>query len=166
MSETKALSIPGLSGLMDPMNLEISAIHEAESRLIEAKSVNIATYKSLEYLYNEGYRQARQCLAAIDYQIVRAERQKEREKARVVLEVIPTKLEGKPASYNNADFRAAILSQDEQYNKISEHIEMLKASSKFFEIRISVFEKACQYMRKGIDIILRSTSSGSIGVSR
>ena len=161
--ESKSLTIPSLDGVNTPISLDITNIQEAESRLIEAKTVNPATYKSLEYLYNEGYRQARQNLANVEYQIVRAERQKEREKARVILEVLPEKLEGKPASYNNADFRASILSMDEKYNEVCEHIEKLKAMAKFFEIRISVFEKACQYMRKGIDLIIRGSAS-NIGV--
>jgi hypothetical protein len=156
--ETKALTIPGLEGVNAPINLDITIIQEAESRLIEAKTVNPATYKALEYLYNDGYRQARQHLASVEYQIVRAERQKEREKARVILEVLPEKLDGKASSCNNADFRAAILATDERYNQVCEHIEKLKALSTFFDIRIKVFEKACTYMRKGIDLIIRGSA--------
>ena len=157
--ETRSLTVPGLEGVNAPINLDITNIQEAESRLIEAKTVNPATYKSLEYLYNEGYRQARQHLANIEFQVVRAERQKEREKARVILEVLPEKLDGKAASCNNADFRAAILATDEKYNEVCEHIEKLKAMAAFFDIRIKVFEKACQYMRKGIDLIIRSSGT-------
>jgi hypothetical protein len=163
METTRSLTVPGLEGVSPPMVLDISLVHEAESRLIESKTVNPATYKDLEYLYNQGYRQARQNLSAIDFQIVRTERQIEREKARVILEVLPEKLEGKPASYNNADFRASILATDEAYRSVCERLDMLKAQAKFFEIRISVFEKACQYMRKGIDLIIRSNGS-NVGV--
>ena len=163
MEPNRSLTIPGLEGVSPPMALDITLIQEAETRLIESKTVNPATYKELEYLYNQGYRQARQHLSSIDYQILRTERQKERERARVILEVLPPLLEGKPASYNNADFRASILATDVRYNDVSEQIDKLKAMSKFFEIRISVFEKACQYMRKGIDLIIRSNGS-NIGV--
>lgn len=156
--ENKSLTVPGLEGVCPPINLDITTIQEAETRLIEAKTVGPATYKSLEYLYNEGYRQARQHLANVEFQVMRAERQKEREKARVILEVLPLKLDGKPASCNNADFRAAILSMDEKYNEVCEHIEKLKAMSAFFDIRIKVFEKVCQYMRKGIDLIIRGSA--------
>lgn len=163
METNRSLTVPGLEGVSPPIVLDISLIHEAESRLIESKNVSPATYKDLEYLYNQGYRQARQNLSAVDFQIVKTERQLEREKARVILEVLPEKLEGKPASYNNADFRASILSMDESYSTICERLDKLRAQAKFFEIRISVFEKACQYMRKGIDLIIRSNGS-NIGV--
>lgn len=163
MSTNSSLTVPGLDGVSPPIVLDTSLIYEAESRLIESKTVNPATYKELEYLYNQGYRQARQNLSAIDFQIVKTERQLEREKARVILEVLPEKLEGKPASYNNADFRASILSTDEAYRTVCDRLDMLRAQAKFFEIRISVFEKVCQFMRKGIDLIIRSNGN-NIGV--
>ena len=151
------VTIPEYEKVSGVTKLDLKAVFEAEGRLIEGKDVNAATYGALEYLYNEGYRQSKMHLATVSFQKIRAERQRDREKSRVILEVLPPLLEGKPASYNNSDFRHSILVSDEKYNSVCEHIDLLTSMEHFFETRISVFEKVCQYMRKQMDIQTKST---------
>lgn len=164
MEEKFTLVVPEFMGVNEKLALQMDRIQEAESRIHEIKVVSPATHKDLEFLMNEGYRQAKQNLIRLEHLKLKAERQKEREKARVILDVIPPLVEGRPQSYNNADFRAAILARDTEYTKICEHMDQLTHMIKFFEIRITVFEKACKIIHKSIDMMIRSTSSSTLGL--
>ena len=53
------LTIPPFRDIPE-ITLDISKVKEGEDRFLEARVVNGGTYSSLEYVFNEGYRQARQ----------------------------------------------------------------------------------------------------------
>jgi hypothetical protein len=150
------ITVPEFSGLSEEIRLDMTYIYQAEHRLVEAKTVNPSTYSELSYCFNEAYRNCKKHLSTLGYQKVRTERQLERERARIVLDVIPEKLKEVGKGSNNADFRNAIIVQDVEHTKCQERVDMLNALIVFMEGRIKVFENVCRHMNKELDIVIRS----------
>jgi len=138
-----------------PVKLSFSKITEGEIRLIEAKAVNGATYSDLEYTYNEGYREARKNLTVVGYEIAQAERIVRRIKSEHILDEYPGFLKEKGLK-DNATVRDAFLERQGDYVSAMDRVSMLKALESLLEGKIKVFENVCRYMKKEVDILLRS----------
>jgi hypothetical protein len=145
------------------LSMDMSAIRSAENRIIEAKNVNPATYADLEHDYNEAYRDLKRYLSAIGYQIVFAEKAMEEAKADILLDKYPLYLEEKgiKKTQDNADLRKAFMARDLEYQACLDRINQLKALENNFDGKVKVFENVCRYMRKKMDLIVRSGLSGS-----
>lgn len=137
------------------ITLEFSSIREGEKRLIEAKVVNPATYSDLEYSFNEGYREAKKNLSIIGYEIAQADRIFRRIKSELILDEYPAFLKERGLK-DNATVRDAFLEQNKQYIDAQERIDMLKAMEALVDGKIKVFENVCRYMRKSMDLLIRS----------
>ena len=137
------------------VTLEFSSIKEGERRLIEAKVVNPATYSDLEYSFNEGYREAKKNLSIIGYEITQAERIFRRIRSELILDEYPAFLKAKGLK-DNATVRDAFLEQNNRYIDAQERINMLKAMEALVDGKIRVFENVCRYMRKSMDLLIRS----------
>jgi hypothetical protein len=150
-----ALMVPAF-GNSPALHLEMGVIREAEHRIIEAKTVNPSTYADLEHSFNAAYRDLKRHLSLIGYQIMLAEKAMEEAKADVLLDKYPAFMEGKPKAQDNADYRKAFLIRDEEYSAALDYFNKLKAFESNFEGKVKVFENTCRYMRKEMDLILRS----------
>lgn len=148
-------------GRAPALKLELKNIREAEARLIEAKTVNPITYVDLEHTFNESYRDLKKHLASIGYAITQAQKALEDAKADVILGSYAEYLNGKPKSADNSDMRNAFLTRDPAYTAALERIAQLKALEANFDGKIKVMENVCRYMRKQVDIILRSGLSNA-----
>lgn len=148
------LTIPSF-GSSPQIVLDISAIREGENRLIEAKVVNPATYSELEYVFNEGYRNARSHLSVVGYEITKAQKALREAKSRCILDEYPEFLKENKLK-DNATVRDAFLERQHDFVTAQDRIDMLLAIQHLLEGKIKVFENVCRYMRKEIDIIIRS----------
>jgi hypothetical protein len=143
-------------GKAPALKMEMKSIRLAEQRLIEAKTVNPYTYADLEHTFNEAYRDLKRHVAAIGYAIAMAQKSLEDAKADVILGSYAEFMAGKPKSHDTLDLRNAYLTRDEAYSSALERIAQLKALEANLDGKIKVMENVCRYMRKQMDLILRS----------
>lgn len=154
-NETASLVIPAFRGSQEVV-LSISKTREAESRLIEAKTVNPSTYADLEHTYGESYRELKNNLAIIGHQSVKAEKELKMIKAGLLLDKYPEFMRDKPKSQDNSDMREAFFMKDPEYLEAIDRVNMLKAMEAFAEGKIKVMENVSRWMRKQMDLVLRS----------
>lgn len=160
LGEDMALVIPAF-GKSPELSLDLSKTREAERRLIEAKTVNPLTYSDLEHCFNESYRELKRHVAAIGYQIAMTNKAIEEAKATVLLDKYPEFMKDRPKSADNADMRKAFLARDEEYSMALDRLNMLNAMESFVDGRIKVMENVCRYMRKNMDLVIRSGLSNA-----
>lgn len=159
-SQNAALAIPAF-GKSPAISLSLASTTEAERRLIEAKTVNPITYVDLEHSFNEAYRELKRHSSTVGYLIAMANKALDEAKAEVILEALPKHMEGKAKSWDSADLRKALMMRDPGYVAAVDRIAMLQSVENFIDGRIKVMENVCRYMRKQMDLIIRSGLSGS-----
>lgn len=143
-------------GRAPELKMEMKNIREAEARLIEAKTVNPVTYADLEHTFNEAYRDLKKHIASIGYSLSMAQKSLEDAKADVILGSYAEAMKDKPKSHDTLDMRNAYLTRDAGYSAALERIAQLKALEANLDGKIKVMENVCRYMRKQMDLILRS----------
>jgi hypothetical protein len=145
-------------GKMPQMSFVMNSIRTAEQRLIEAKDVNPLTYSDLEHSFNEAYRELKKYLSQIQYGIAQAEKSLEEAKANILLDRYPAFLEEKQMkkTQDNADLRKAFMMRDKEYTDALDRVNQLKALESNFDGKLKVMERACAYMKKKMDLIIRS----------
>lgn len=148
-------------GKMPEMKLDMGKIREAEQRIIEAKTVNPATYADLEHSFNESYRDLKRHLSTIGYAIAMAQKALEEAKADVILGTYADVMKDRPKSHDTLDMRNAYLTRDAAYSKAVDRLAQMQALESNFDGKIKVMENVCRYMRKKMDLILRSGLSGT-----
>lgn len=158
--ENQVLVIPAF-GKSQALKLEMDVIKLAESRIHEAQRVNPVTYVELEHTFNGAYRDLKRHLSAIGFQLTQADKALESAKADIILGSYAEFTEGKPASFDNADKRKAFMMRDEAYVSALDRVNQLKALESLFDGKIKVIENVCRYMRKQMDLVLRSGSVNS-----
>lgn len=137
------------------VEVDMTKIREGEQRLLEAKVVNPATYTELEFTFNEGYREARKNLSVIGYEIAQAERLIRQIKSIHLIDTYPGFIKENRLNDNTAN-REAFLERQGDYVEATERLEQLKALESLMDGKIKVFENVCRYMRKSMDIVIRS----------
>lgn len=157
--ETSLMVLPAF-GKAPSLKMEMKNIRIAESRLIEAKTVNPFTYNELEHVFNESYRDLKKHMASIGYALTMAKKSLEDAKADVLLGSYAETMANKPKSYDTLDLRNAYLTRDPAYSAALERIAQLTALEANFDGKIKVMENVCRYMRKSMDLILRSGMTG------
>lgn len=153
-TEVVTLTIPEFDD-RPALSLEFGKVREGERRLIEARVVNPATYSDLEYTFNEGYREAKKNLSIIGYEITQAERIFRRVKSEFILDEYPNFLKENKLK-DNTTVREAFLERQKAYVDAQERINMLKAIESLMDGKIRVFENVCRYLKKEMDILIRS----------
>ncbi len=148
-------------GKSPALKLDMAKIRHAEQRLIEAKTVNPFTYPELENTYGEAYRDLRRHLASVGYAIAMANKSIEDAKADVILGSYAEYLENKPKAKDNADMRNAFLTRDPGYSAALERMAQLKALESNLDGKMKVMENVSRYMKKTMDLILRSGMSNA-----
>ena len=159
-NKASALVLPAF-GKTPELTLGLNCLKEAESRLIESKLVNPVTYVDLEHCFNEAYRELKRHISTIGYQIALAEKALETAKSDILLDKYPEFMKDKPKTQDNADLRKAYFMRDPDYLLALDRINMLKAMESFVDGRIKVMERVCAYMKKQIDLVLRSGLTNS-----
>jgi len=149
-------------GKAPELKLEMAKIREAESRYIEAKTVNPSTYVDLEHSFNESYRDLKRHVSSIGYHLTLAQKALSEAKADVILGSYADYLADKPKYADSTARMEAYLSKDPAYSAAFDRVAQLKALENHFDGKIKVVENVCRYMRKKMDLIIRSglTDSG------
>jgi hypothetical protein len=161
-----ALVLPAF-GKAPALSMEMGRIKEAERRIIEAKSVNPVTYAELESAFNEAYRDLKRHLSSIGHQLNLADKAMEDAKSDILLDTYPAYLEEKKLkkTQDNADLRKAFMMKDVAYVAALDRINQLKALESVLDGKIKVIENTCRYMRKQMDLVLRSGTSSNYYVT-
>ena len=147
------LTIPAFKN-SGPIPLPMNAIREGESRLIEAKMVNAATYADLEYVFGEGYREAKKNISVIGYEITKAEKALREAKSIAILDEYPSFLKEKGLK-DNATVRDAYLETVKDYVAAHDRIDMLNAMLSLMEGKIKVFENVSRWMKTEMNLLIR-----------
>lgn len=155
-----ALELPSF-GKISALRLEMDKIREAESRFLEAKTVNPSTYSDLEHTFNESYRDLKRHLSNIGYHITITEKVLREAKAEVLLGTYADFMKGKPKSHDNADLRDAFLIKDTNYCSALDRLNQLKALQSNLEGKLKVVENVCKYMRQKMYLLTKSGLSDS-----
>lgn len=158
--DNSTLVIPAF-GKSPALNLDMGSTREAEKRLIEAKTVNPITYADLEHAFGESYRELKRHLSTVGYQLAMADKALETAKSDLLLDKYPEFMKDKPKTQDNADLRKAFFMRDPEYVAALDRIAQLKAIECFVDGRIKVMENVCRYMRKQMDLVLRSGLSNT-----
>lgn len=153
-SQSQLMVLPAF-GKAPELKMEMKNIRYAETRIIEAKTVNPFTYSELEHVFNESYRDLKKHIASIGYSLATANKSLEDAKADVILGSYAEHIKAHPKDAN-ADTRNAFLTRDAAYSAALDRIAQLKALESNFDGKIKVMENVCRYMRKQMDLILRS----------
>lgn len=159
-SSSHLMVIPSF-GKSPELKMDMKNIRTAEQRLIEAKNVNPFTYPDLEHSFNEAYRDLKKYIASVGFSLAMAQKSLEDAKADVLLGSYADAMKDKPKSHDNLDMRNAFLTRDKAYSDALERIAQLKALEANMDGKIKVMENVCRYMRKSMDLILRSGMSNS-----
>lgn len=152
--ERAEITIPAF-GSTPQIVLDISKIREGENKILDARVVNPATYNDLEYSFNEGYREARKHLSSIGYEITRAKKALREAKSKAILDDYPEFLKENKLK-DNATVRDAFLERQGDYVASQDRIDMLTALESLMEGKVKNFENVCRYIRKQMDIVIRS----------
>lgn len=141
--------------------LNLSMSKEVETRSQEIQMVNPVTFPVLEIMVTRGYQELRRNYSTVTFLLSEAEKMAEEAKADALLDHYPEFIANKPKSSDNADTRKAFLSRYEPYSKALDRIDMLKATESYLDGKIKVMEKLSSFMKKQMDLIIRSGLSGS-----
>lgn len=150
-----SLVLPEYRGL-PAIKLDVASLKEAERRIIEAKDVNPSTYSELEHCFNEAFRDLKRHLATVGYQKTKVMNEYEKIKAGIILDKWPEYIKDKPRSMDTADARKSFLALDSELGEAKERLDSLEALEVFLDGRVKVMENVCRYMRKRMDLIIRS----------
>lgn len=156
MSDQQHLMVLPAFGKSPELKMDMKNVRYAEQRIIEAKTVNPFTYSDLEHTFNESYRDLKKYVASIGYALAMAQKSLEDAKADVILGSYADAMKDKPKSHDTLDMRNAYLTRDPAYSAALERIAQLKALEANLDGKIKVMENVCRYMRKQMDLILRS----------
>ena len=148
------------------LRLDMGIIREAETRLIEAKTVNPSTYSDLSHCYNESYRMLKAHLSNIGYQLLLADKALEEAKADVILGEYADHLKDKPKSAGSTDLRNAFLIRNKEYTEALDRVNQLKAVQSSFEGKVKVLENVVSYMKQKMYLISKSgVPFGELGIT-
>jgi hypothetical protein len=149
------ISLPGFHD-QPAISLDFTAIKTAERRLIDSKTVNTATYNELEHVFGEAYRELKKHITTVGFQIMKTEAILKRNKAVAILDKYPEYIKAKEGLSDNAKVRDAFVDTDKDVIEAQERLDSLKATEMFLDGRIKVMENVCRYMRKQMDLLMRS----------
>lgn len=155
-TQNQAIMILPAFGSQEMKELTLGATVNAERRLLEARTVNPLTYNDLEHTFNESYRELKMNMAKVGFMIAETEKAIQLAKATVLIDLYPEFMTGRPKSQDNADMRQAFLSRNAEYMAAVDRLNQLKATEALFDGKIKVMENVCRYMKKQMDLILRS----------
>jgi predicted Zn-dependent protease len=141
------------------LKLNVSSWHLAKARMKEVQHLVPANYSSLEFTFQEAWRESRRNAIMIGDAIKKAMQNVEEIKADIILTELPKLLEELPKSANNTDFRKAVITKNPEYKQANEHLEKLEALLAHIESNMKVMENTSRFMKKQMDYIIRNGTS-------
>ena len=162
MSDTKKgtmLVVPAFKHCKE-LRIDTSSWETAKTRMSEVQHLVPANYSSLEFVFQEAWRESRRNAIMTEDAIKKALQNIEEIKADIILTDIPKLLEEMPKGANNTDFRKAVITKNEDYKQANEHLEKLQAILAHLESNMKVMENTSRFLKKQMDYIIRSGSVG------
>jgi hypothetical protein len=104
-------------------------------------------------------------LAFIGDQLNKADTALETAKSNFLIDSYQEKIKDLPKSQDSADLRKAWLMRDSAYIAAKDRVDMLKAMEALLDGKIKVFERTCAFMKKKMDLYLRSGMSTTLHVT-
>ena len=142
-------------GTIERQVLPMTDTKEAERRILEAKIVNGGTYNELEFVMNEGYREAKKNLSLVGYNMLLTQKAIRKAKSEALIDKYSGWLKDSKLK-DSAAIRDAFLETMPEYVSAIDRLNMLTAIESLVEGKVKVFENVCRYMRKEMDIRIRS----------
>ena len=129
---------------LDPLRLDMTKVHLAESRIIETKAVTPATCAELKATFNESLSIVNKYIAWVKYEISVALTQLDLIKAEVIIDKLPDELHKlkEKGIRDNADIRSAFISRDPEYQKCHNVAIALEAVKGLLEAKSKSFDRA------------------------
>lgn len=155
-----SLVIPGF-GETPKLELVLNFTREGENRTKEAKDVTPVTYTDLESCFSAAWRELNTHLATLGFQIGVAEEALETAKSTFLIDDYPEIIKDMKKSQDSADLRKAYLMRYKPYTEAMERINMLKAMQALLEGKLKNFERTSSYMKKKMDLIIKSGLSNA-----
>lgn len=156
----QALTIPA-TDTFKGIKLSMTATKEAESRLDEAQSVSPVTYSALEAVYGAGWRESRTNHSVVGSELLNAQKKLEEAKSDFLIDAYPEIIKDLPKSHDSADLRKAHLMRYKPYTDALDRTNMLTATLAFLDGKMKTFERTSAWLKKKMDLILRSGLSNS-----
>jgi predicted Zn-dependent protease len=138
------------------LRLDNSSWELAKSRMREVQHLVPSNYSSLEFTFQEAWREARRNAIMTEDAVKKALQTIEEIKADIILTEIPKLLEDMPKNANNTDFRKAVITKNSDYKQATEHLEKLQAILAHLESNMKIMENTSRFMKKQMDYIIRS----------
>lgn len=148
------LVVPGFR-LCKELTIHMVSWQQATARLPEAQNLVPANYSSLEFSFQEAWREAKKNAIATGEEIRKAKQNVDEIKSDIILDEIPKKLEELPKSANNADFRKAVMSKNTEYKQAIEHLSKLETMLEHFESHMKTMENTSRFLKKQMDYFVR-----------
>jgi len=161
LTGTFRMELPALNNL-PAISMDLSKTREAEIRLLETKNVNPSTYNDLEYMVNDAYRELKTNSAIVEYSLAKAEEAIDKARATALLDKYADFMKDKPKSFDNADGRKAFITLDPDVQAAKDRFDELKAAQTLIDGRIKVMERVSAYMKKRMDLIIKSGISSNL----
>lgn len=153
--ESTLLYCPKGDGL-DHLKIDLAQIYTLESRKIEAATVNKTKAPELMNAMERGYSELSQIIPHVEYELSVAQDMANQRAAIVNLDEAPRilKEKGLVTARNlagSADMREAVLHQDQEYLKLKDRVEQIKAIAEFLKGKRKGFEMIFSQVKKIYD---------------
>jgi hypothetical protein len=145
--DAKTLTCPAGKRGAPPIVIAFGKILAAEARQVEIASVTPEKASMLLEVYNTAWRELHALFSKLSYEKVCAEKEANRRKAIVLLEIVPTRLKDLGVA-SSADTRQAVLDLDEEYQDYTDRVAQLEAVCEYMKGKLKSFENAFTAVKK------------------
>ena len=146
-----------------PLVFSLSKIHNAEARLPELRSMNVAVAADLKSQFLEAHAEVLKYQSTISFHRLKAKRQYDIAKADALLDKFPEYADNlrKSGSKDNADIREAFVCRDPDVFKWKETLDALEAVYIFMENKEKVLDRAYWECKSRIEDHFKITGNRS-----
>ncbi len=130
-----------------PLIIDMAAIVAAERRQQEVASLSKLKAPELLWIFNKNWLDLNSLLARLQLEKNVAQKELEKRKAILLLDVIPEKLKERKIPSNDAN-REAFITLDEEYSRLEDTFMQITAVVKYLEGKLKSFENAYSSVKK------------------
>lgn len=150
-----SIVVPGFRHCKE-LVLANSSWQTAMGRIKETQNLVPANYSSLEFTFQEAWRESKRNAIAVGDAIKKAMQNIEEIKADIILDELPKLAETMPKASNNSDFRKAVFARNTELKQASEHLDKLEALLQHYESHMKIMENTSRFLKKQMDYYIRS----------
>lgn len=130
-----------------PVSINLAKILEAEARQMEVAIVTPTKAPELLQTFNKAWTDLHKMMTLLSYEKTVAEKEANKRKAVVLLEIAPKKLED--AGLNSSvDHREAVLSLDIEYQESLERVDQIDCTVEYLKGKLKSFENSFSSVKK------------------